>query len=133
MLLGSKKLMKKALRKRKQLGGGMRQIGILAGAIDYALENNLKRMRDDHNNAKYFAEEVNKINGLNIKLKNVQSNIVIIELDKNNASTVVERLEKLGLLSLDLTTSIIRVVFHIHISNEDVQRSIEIFQKVELN
>ncbi|MEA1987284.1 MAG: GntG family PLP-dependent aldolase [Candidatus Marinimicrobia bacterium] len=132
MLLGTKELMKKALRKRKQLGGGMRQIGILASAVDYALDNNLERMKDDHNNAKYFAEEVTKINGMNIKLENVQSNIVMVELEKENAVTIVERLEKLGLQSLDLSRSIIRVVFHLHISYDDTKKAVEIFKKVEL-
>jgi len=131
MLLGTKKNIVKALRKRKQLGGGMRQIGLLAGAVDYALDNNFERMKDDHNNAKYFAEKVSKIDGFEINLGNVQSNIVMIKVKIGYAEKIVQKLEKLGLQSLSLSESIIRVVFHLQISRKDTEKAIEIFGKVK--
>ncbi|MEA3500035.1 MAG: GntG family PLP-dependent aldolase [Candidatus Marinimicrobia bacterium] len=132
MLLGTKKLIEKALRKRKQLGGGMRQIGLLAAAVDYALDNNLDRIKDDHKHAKYFAEEVSKISGFEINLKNIQSNIVMIKVRDGYADIVVEKLEKLGLQSLSLSKSIIRVVFHLHINDDDTEDAIKILKKINI-
>ncbi len=131
MLLGTKRHIEKALRKRKQLGGGMRQIGLLAAAVDYALNNNLEKMKDDHRHARYFAEEVNKISGFEINLKNVQSNIVIIKVGKDNAEKITNKLEKFGLKSLSLSDSIIRVVFHLHINDDDTEDAIKIFKKIK--
>ncbi len=131
MLLGTKRHIEKALRKRKQLGGGMRQIGLLAAAVDYALDNNLEKIKDDHRHAKYFAEKVNKINGFEVNLKNVQSNIVMIKISGQNAEEVVNKLEKLGLKSLPISDSIIRVVFHLHINDDDTEDAIKIFKKIK--
>jgi len=103
----------------------MRQIGLLAAAVDYALDNNLAKMKDDHRHAKYFAEKVNKINGFEINLKNVQSNIVMIKVSDHNSEEVVNKLEKLGLKSLPISDSIIRVVFHLHINDDDTEDAIK--------
>ncbi len=82
VLLGNKEIMKKAMRVRKVLGGGMRQIGFMAAAGIYALDNHLERLDEDHKKAAEIAETLSKL----AFIKNVEpteTNIVIFYLSEN--------------------------------------------------
>ena len=70
LLLGSPALINKARRWRKVLGGGMRQAGMLAAAGQYALEHNVNRLKDDHANARYLAQQLSKISGFTVDMSN---------------------------------------------------------------
>lgn len=83
ILLGDKVLINKARRWRKVLGGGMRQAGILAKAGLYALQHNVERLQQDHDNAKYLAEELNKMDAFKVNSKFVETNIVFVKVDEN--------------------------------------------------
>ena len=61
MIVGSKTLIQRAIRLRKVLGGGMRQSGILAAAGLYALDQNVKRLAEDHRHAREVAEIINQV------------------------------------------------------------------------
>ena len=81
-MTGKKEILKNALRIRKIFGGGMRQVGYLAAAGIYALNNNIERLAEDHNKAKQIAKELKKKNFVK-GLNEVETNIIIIELIEN--------------------------------------------------
>lgn len=81
LLVGERDLIARARRWRKMLGGGMRQAGVIAAAIDYALYNNIARIQHDHDNALWLADQLTTLSkGQNIKVKPAQTNMVFIEL-----------------------------------------------------
>ena len=92
ILAGTKEFIEKAHRYRKMLGGGMRQIGILAAAALYALEHNIDRLAEDHRHAKMLANALAKIKGFQINPDHVETNIVIFDVS-NSGLTVDEARE----------------------------------------
>ena len=80
VVAGSKEFIDKARRVRKQLGGGMRQAGILAAGGLYALENNVARLAEDHKHAKLLADAIRATTALKLSPDNVQSNIIFFEV-----------------------------------------------------
>ena len=79
IILGNKETIKKAKRYRKLFGGSMRQVGYLAAAGIFALENNIERLRDDHARAKQLEEVLNKMHYVQEVLP-VETNIVVFRL-----------------------------------------------------
>ncbi|MDD3807634.1 MAG: low-specificity L-threonine aldolase [Candidatus Marinimicrobia bacterium] len=130
MLLGSISFIEKAKRWRKVFGGGMRQAGYLAAAAEYAFEHHIERLKEDHEHAKYFASELNKLSGLSIHMESVQTNIVMIDMDHLSASDLQKRLLAEGLVINPVSPTRLRAVFHLHINDEKTERAISIFQKV---
>src|SRR6266576_3035353 len=87
MLVGSREFIHRARRWRKLLGGGMRQAGILAAAGIVALERMVDRLADDHVNARRLAEGLASQPGLRVDLASVQTNIVIVRVERGAAAT----------------------------------------------
>jgi threonine aldolase len=81
VLCGSRELIASARRWRKVVGGGMRQAGVLAAACLYALEHNVGRLREDHDNALQLAQGLSEIPGIRCEVGAVQTNIFYIEVD----------------------------------------------------
>ena len=81
VLVGSKKMMEKALRIRKVLGGGMRQAGYLAAAGIYALDNNVHRLTEDHRRASEIGAVLKELVFVK-KVEPIETNIVIFEIDE---------------------------------------------------
>ncbi|MDQ1266249.1 MAG: Low-specificity L-threonine aldolase, partial [Bacteroidota bacterium] len=117
LITGTKEKIASALRWRKVLGGGMRQVGIIAAAGLYALQNNYSLLVQDHENAKKFAEYIAESEFISIDLNNVQTNIVLfhipetIGIDKF-ASVCLEK----GLKIAGMGGSTVRAVFYYQIS-----------------
>ena len=130
ILVGSKKDIAQAHRWRKMFGGGMRQAGMMAAAGIYALENNIERLSEDHRRAKTFAVAVAEMPNFSINTENVQSNIVFIEVGKGNAEKIIGKLAKHEVDILSTDDSTIRAVFHLHITDEDLEKAIEAFAQV---
>ena len=130
VLIGSKKDIAQAHRWRKMFGGGMRQAGMMAAAGIYALENNIERLSEDHRRAKQFAEAVSEMPKFSIEIENVQSNIVFIGVGKGNTEKIIGELAKYGIDILSTDDSTIRAVFHLHITDEDLEKAIEAFAQV---
>ena len=130
VLVGSKETLAEAHRWRKMFGGGMRQSGVIAAAGLYALENNVDRLHDDHKRARRLAEAVNEIDGLSVNLDTVQSNIVFIGIEKGKTQEVIGALSKQGVEILGIDDSTVRAVFHLHITDEDVEKAIEAFTQI---
>jgi threonine aldolase len=116
-LVGSSEVITRARRFRKMLGGGMRQVGILAAAAHFALENNWQRLREDHENAKEMAEALQQLPGVNVVP--VETNIVVVELaDGVDENKVVEAGKKAGVLFHAWGKHRLRLVFHLDVSNQ---------------
>jgi threonine aldolase len=118
VLCGSKELIKRARRWRKMLGGGMRQAGIIAAAGIYALDHNIERLQEDHDNASLLATELSGIAEITIDHAWVQTNMVFFTPVQGSAHALAEHLQKAGILVDPGNT--IRMVTHMQISREDV-------------
>ena len=129
VLVGSSEIISKAHRWRKMFGGGMRQAGVLAACGIYALENHVERLEEDHRRAKHLAESVNSINGFSVNLDSVETNMVYIEGDIG-AKKILEKLAKQGIDVLEVGPSAVRAVVHLHITDEDIERTIQAFQNL---
>jgi threonine aldolase len=113
MLTGSAELIDRARIFRKALGGGMRQVGVLAAAGLIALEKMPARLHEDHVNARLLAETLSHIEGVAIDLDSVETNIVIFQLTGEvSATELVARLKARGILASSLGPQSIRLVTH---------------------
>lgn len=126
LLSGKKEFIEKARRTRKMFGGGMRQVGILAAAGIYALENNILRLDDDHKNARLLAENMVGLPGLSVDLETVQTNIVIVNVDPRVISVTdfVDKLTKAGVLCIPFGPMSVRFVTHLDVTTEDCRRAV---------
>ena len=88
VIAGTKGFIEEAFRVRKAWGGGMRQVGILAAAGLYAVKNNVKRLKEDHEKAKYFAENLQGVDGIKVDASEVETNIVMFDIEKDDAEFV---------------------------------------------
>jgi threonine aldolase len=120
MLTGSAELMDRARLFRKALGGGMRQAGILAAAGLIALEYGPKRLHEDHANARFLAEALSHMEGVEIDLDAVETNIVIFKLKgSRKAADLTARLKARGILMSAVGPSSVRLVTHLDVSRGD--------------
>jgi threonine aldolase len=133
VILGSKEFIEKALRNRKLFGGGMRQAGILAAAGLYAVENNIERLADDHAKARTLAEGLSAIDGFDIDMKRVQTNIVIVDVAKTGKKSVdiIELLKHNGVLAVPFGPTRLRFVVHLDVSHEDCLKAAAIISELE--
>ena len=130
VLVGSEADLAEAHRWRKMFGGGMRQAGVIASAGIYALENNIERLSEDHKRARRLAEALNEMPAFSIDLDTVQSNIVFIGTGKGNTKEIIAGLSKKGVEILEIDDSTVRAVFHLHITDNDVEKAIEAFTQI---
>jgi threonine aldolase len=132
VLLGGARFMHLARRYRKLLGGGMRQVGIIAAAGVYALEHNIERLAEDHVRARRLAEGIAGIAALDIDLETVQTNIVVIDLKRSGlgVNECVLLLEERGVLVVPFGRTTIRAVTHLDIDDEDVDKAISVFEQL---
>ena len=119
-------------RLRRMFGGGMRQAGILAAGGVYALENNIERLADDHQNAKKIARALAEIPGISINPENVETNIVVFDIGKTKFTPeqAVEELKKEGLLVVPFGKTLLRVVTHLDVNKRDIEKTFKIFNKL---
>jgi threonine aldolase len=123
VLCGSKELIKESHRWRKMLGGGMRQAGIIAAAGIYVLENNVKRLQDDHANATLLGEELAKISQLEVDLDYLHTNMVFLKSNEGDFIALSQYLEQRNILIDARYTA--RLVCHLDISREDTLTTID--------
>ena len=120
MLLSSQENIAQARRMRKMWGGGMRQIGILAAAADYAIEHHYELLADDHRRARELAETVNDCSQLSIDLSSVETNILIFDIHGMSAESAVEKLKSHGIQMVPFGPQTLRATFHFEITDEDL-------------
>ncbi|MDQ7065198.1 MAG: low-specificity L-threonine aldolase [candidate division KSB1 bacterium] len=130
VIAGSKEFIQKAHRLRKQLGGGMRQVGILAAAGIYAIEHNLARLEEDHRKARRFAEIVAGARGIRLDMETVQTNIVVMDIEgKATALELLERLAAKGVLLVPMGAKKLRAVTHLDVSMQEVETAAQIVRQ----
>src|SRR2546428_4960767 len=125
LLLAPGDLMEPARRVRKQLGGGMRQVGILAAAGLVALETMIARLAEDHAHARLLAERLCEIPGFVIDPAGVETNIVIFQTVRLTASEVVERFKADGILCLAVEADRVRMVTHLDVGRKEILQAAE--------
>ena len=131
ILLGSKKNMEKALRLRKLFGGGMRQVGFLAAACDYALDNHIERLADDHQKAKEIGAVLETLSYI-AKVEPIETNILIFYVDKNIGElNFVEKMKAKNILLTSMGEGKIRIVTHLDYTNEMHQKLLEELKNFE--
>jgi threonine aldolase len=131
-LCGPADLIRRARRIRKPMGGGMRQAGIIAAGALYALEHNIDRLADDHNNARLLAEAIRRSPGLSLDPEFVDTNIVFFKVDPElgTAAAFCARLRDEGVWMMPLGPQRIRAVTHLDVSREEVERAGRVLQDV---
>jgi threonine aldolase len=133
VLLGKKDFIKKAKRVRKAFGGGMRQAGFLAAAGIYALQNHIGRLSEDHAHARKIADAIAMKDFVN-KVLPVETNIIIFELKEGfTAPFLVARLKEEGILGYAISPHRVRLVIHLDITPEMTERTVGVFQQLQLN
>jgi len=135
VICGSKPFIQNAHRIRKQLGGGMRQAGIIAAAGIVALKNMIDRLAEDHQNASLLAEGLANIPGINIDIKNQHTNMVYFALSNNSFGSLSEfrnLLKHKGLL-VGGDNDRIRMVTHVWVDNQSVKKALSIIQETLTN
>ena len=125
-------LIEKARRFRRMYGGAMRQAGILAAAGIYALEHNIGRLKEDHDNAKRLARKLQQIPSVSINLQHVDTNIVIFDVVNHRLSpaALVAALKQEGVLINAIGGSSFRAVTHLDVSAKQIDEAAEIFARV---
>jgi threonine aldolase len=127
-LAGPRALMEEAWRVRKQLGGAMRQSGILAAAGVYALDHNLSRLPQDHANARRLAEGLGRCRAVAVRAP--ETNIVMLDLRDRTASEAAGLLERAGVQLAVFGPRRLRAVAHLDVSAQDIDRAAEIIGRV---
>ncbi len=120
ILAGERDFIREAIRVRKRMGGGMRQIGILAAAGLVALATMIDRLAEDHALAGRLARRISESSDFEIDPAQVETNIVIFRTLRVTASSFVERLKSEGVLCLAIAADRVRMVTHCDVSREQV-------------
>jgi threonine aldolase len=133
LLVGSQKFIVRARHLRKMLGGGMRQVGVIAAAGLISLERMTKRLEEDHARATQLADGLRQISGLKVDPGSPSTNMVYMNLSEDvklNAGQVAERMKALGILLDAEHHRRFRLVTHYWIDDEKVQKTISAFREV---
>lgn len=136
VLCGTKNFIHRARRIRKQLGGGMRQAGILAAAGIVALETMVDRLEEDHQRAQLLADKLRNIPNIHVRENSPQTNMVFIDLVDREPRTniqVIDKLRNSGVLIGTSKNRGFRLVTHYGISDDDIGKVSDIFMKIMSN
>lgn len=130
ILAGSKDFIEKALLNRQRLGGGMRQAGIIAAPAIYALDNMINRLSEDHKKARQLAIRLSTVDGISIRLEDIQTNIVSLELLREdwNSQLLIEFLVVRGIKVKNIGKKKVRMVVHYQITDEDIHNVVSAFE-----
>jgi threonine aldolase len=132
MIVGSREFIERCRSVRKMLGGGMRQVGVLAAAGLVALEKGPGRLHVDHDNARFLASQLESIPGIRLNAQKVQTNIVIFDVKNSGSSSgdVLRILGQRGVLAVPVDNDKVRMVTHLDVSRNDVARAASIVREV---
>jgi len=132
MLVGTEKFISRARHLRKMLGGGMRQVGIVAVAGILSLEKMASRLAEDHVRAKKIAEGLRQIKGIVVDEDSPYTNMIFLNLSENVSATmqqIAEGMKEIGVLVDAESSRRLRLVTHYWIDDEGVEKSISAFKK----
>ena len=125
LVCGSGEFVERARKSRKMLGGGMRQVGVLAAPGIVALETMIERLQEDHDNAQLLAQGLAKMQGIEIDPEAVQTNIVVFNVPQQDVIRFFTTLAKAGVLALPYGPGQIRMVTHYGVSRQDIEETLE--------
>ncbi len=132
LLCGTRAFIAEARRVRKMLGGGTRQAGIIAAAGIYALEHNIERLAEDHQNARLIARALAATSWAELDPNDVVTNILYFRTRDRKAADVVKSLARQGILCWDLGVDQVRFVTHLDLSAEDAREVAVIVEKMKM-
>ncbi len=132
MIVGKKDFIREAVSVRKMLGGGMRQVGVLAAAGLIAIEETPKVLPEDHANAKRLAEGLAEMRGVSIDPERAQTNIVIFDIAETGLTTArfAAELKSRGVLANGINAREMRMVTHYDVNRDDIERTLAIVSEV---
>lgn len=126
VLVGSKKFIERAHRWRKMLGGGMRQAGIIAAAMDYALDHHIERLADDHKHAQLLHDGLSQLDG--IRVEPAQTNMVYVNFDSlEQALKVSDYLLEHNVITA--RSARMRLVTHLDVQSGDIDHIVTLFKQ----
>lgn len=132
VLIGDKKIMKNAIRVRKVLGGGMRQVGFMAAAGIYALDNHVERLAEDQRRAEEIGKMLREQDYVK-EVEPVETNIVIFYLQNlSDENQFMKELQKENIRISNMGQGKLRIVTHLDYSEEMHQRFLEVLKKIQI-
>ena len=131
LVCGSADFVARARKARKMLGGGMRQVGVIAAAGVVALETMVERLADDHEHARLLAQGLAQVPGLRIDPADIQTNIVVFHVD--DGASFQQRLRGQGVLTTAFGPSRVRMVTHYGIERQDIDEALERVRRVAVS
>jgi threonine aldolase len=130
VLVGDKAFIKKARRVRKVFGGGMRQAGFLAAAANYALDNNIKRLKDDHLRAKKISNVLKNASFVGSLLP-VETNIIIFSLkDPLTSEKFLKKLSEKGVKGIGFGKKMVRFVTHLDFDDAMLEKTLKVLKEI---
>lgn len=132
VLAGDAKTVAKARKYRKMLGGGMRQCGFLAAAGIISLKDMTKRLKEDHENAKYMAKKLARLAGVEVDLDSVQINMVFFRLERpmELIDSLPDKMLEKGIKIGGMELGEFRFVTNNDVSREDIDYVVDTFEKL---
>ncbi len=132
VLIGNKDIMKNAIRVRKVLGGGMRQVGFMAAAGIYALDNQVERLADDHRRAKEIAQTLEEQTYTG-EIEPVETNIIIFYLkDVSKVDSFMKKLAKKDIRISTMGQGKLRIVTHLDYTEEMHQKFLKVLENMKV-
>ncbi len=133
LVAGSEEVVHKVHRVRNILGGSMRQVGIIAAAGLYAIDNHRDRLAEDHDNATLLAEGFNGLPGLTVNLENVHTNLIMVDVGEEipgGAPGIAEAAAARGIMFTPLGPERFRMVTHLDVNREQCTQAIEVVSDI---
>lgn len=131
LVVGTQEFIHKALKNRKMMGGGMRQVGYMAAAGIVAMEKMIDRLREDHENAQYLANLLGQFSGIRVCEDQLDINMVFFYLDLSqfdisSSQELVEKLKAQKILINGPENDQFRLVTHYWINRQDIEKTYQV-------
>ena len=132
VICGSSDFISEARRIRKSIGGGMRQTGIISAAGIISLKKMIGRLKYDHENARYLANNLESLKGIELDTSLIQTNMIFFNFNHSEMSSLdlVKYMKSHGILFNDYNGKHCRLVLHHGISRDDIEKVIDVFNKL---
>ncbi len=132
MLAGTRDFISEAWRLKQQWGGAMRQSGILGAAALYALDHHVDRLAEDHANARYLAEQLAGLPGVQVNPAEVDTNLVYFDVTRTgkSAAALAQQLKARGVEVGALGPFLLRAVTHLDVTREQVTQAVKTLREL---
>ncbi|HCG73479.1 MAG TPA: low-specificity L-threonine aldolase [Nitrospina sp.] len=130
LVCGSSDFIVKARKARKMVGGGMRQVGHIAAAGLIAITEQVDRLQEDHDNAKFLASQLSDLDGIEVDVTRIKTNIIFFKLTGIDGEVLLNQLEQNQIKILMTDADVFRAVLHREVSKEQVQTVVKTFQSI---